>query len=114
MSYESALVAAGADVIAIKYFGSYQGDWWAKVKWNDEIQYINGCFGSCSGCDAFECELGWSDRDDPDYEQRLADFGRTYLECSYTFDQAIENAGRYSDWDSDAAEAVAWLKSVEQ
>lgn len=58
MSYEEALQAAGAEVLEFEQFGSYQGDWWAKVRYKDELGWVQGSYGSCSGCDAFESEFG--------------------------------------------------------
>ena len=60
MSYQEALEAAGATVHAFEFFGSYQGDWWAKVTYNGETGWVHGSYGSCSGCDAFEAEFGFS------------------------------------------------------
>jgi hypothetical protein len=84
--YQEAMEAAGAEVLAFEQFGSYQGEWYAKVKYNGEIGWVQGSYGSCSGCDAFEGEFGYtwyddlSDDEKADYQQRLADFGRTYLD----------------------------------
>ena len=50
MSYCQALEAAGAKILQFKSFGSYQGDWWAKVEYNGEIGWVAGSYGSCSGC----------------------------------------------------------------
>lgn len=58
MSYKKCLELAGAEVIVFQYFGSYQGDWWAKVRYNGQMGWVNGSFGSCSACDAFEFEFG--------------------------------------------------------
>ena len=52
MSYELALEEAGAKVLEFQSFGSFQGEWWAKVEYNGEIGWVAGCYGSCSGCDA--------------------------------------------------------------
>jgi len=46
MSYQIALEAAGAKILAFKEFGSYQGDWWAKVTYKNEMGWIKGCYGS--------------------------------------------------------------------
>jgi len=41
MSYDEALKAAGAEVLLYESFGSYQGDWWAKVvKRGDRVAQI--------------------------------------------------------------------------
>jgi hypothetical protein len=109
MSYEEALKAAGADIIAFENFGSYQGEWWAKVKYKGEVGWINGSFGSCSSCDAFEAEFGWHDEDKPDYQERLISFGSTYLDGLMTQEQAEKSASAYIEWDSDAEDMIEFL-----
>lgn len=110
--YEKALTAAGVKVLDFKQFGSYQGEWWAQVQFpNGEIYFVPGSYGSCSGCDSFDAEFGWSDDEKPDYLHRLKDFGRDYLQNCYAGDEAIKEASKNLDWDSDAEEMVAWLKS---
>lgn len=88
MSYREAMEAAGAKVLAMKDFGSYQGDWWAKVEFDGQLGWVNGSFGSCSHCDAFEAEFGWSYEDEPDAKERLAKFGASYLNQIMTQDEA--------------------------
>ena len=117
MSYESALVAAGATVHAMKSFGSYQGDWWAKVTFNGETGWVHGWYGSCSGCDAFLDEFDYGDERCPDckvaaatYQERLAAFGLTYLDDLYTQDEAIKVASENLEWDSDAQPMVDFIK----
>jgi hypothetical protein len=129
MSYEEALKAAGAEVLEYESFGSYQGDWWAKVRWNGGTGWINGSYGSCSGCDSFEAEFGWNDdqceehRYDEkqdgcescraaaaEYQRRLADFGRQYLDTIYSQAEAEAEAARNIEWDSDAPAMLAWIK----
>jgi hypothetical protein len=78
--YCEAMEAAGAKVLAYESFGSYQGEWYAKVEYNGEVGWVQGSFGSCSYCDAFDSEFGFDAEDAPDYQERLADFGRTYLD----------------------------------
>lgn len=41
------------EVYCYEEFGSYQGDWLAKVRKGDKVFWLKGCFGSCSGCDWF-------------------------------------------------------------
>ena len=128
MSYEEAMQAAGAEVLEFMQFGSYQGDWWAKVRYKDELGWAQGSYGSCSGCDAFEAEFGWADADCeehkynhkadcPDcqeakkkYDERLADFGRGYLDGLLTQEMAEKEASRNLDWDSDAKAMLDWLR----
>ena len=107
MSYQEALEAAGARVEAFASFGSYQGDWVAKI---GHDRYIMGAYGSCSGCDAFEAEFGWGGDEEGDYQQRLADFGRTYLDGQpYTKDEAMSQLIN-SDWiDESHDEIRAWF-----
>lgn len=54
MDYTDAMKAAGADVLAYQRFGSYQGDWWAKVAYEGRVFWVAGSYGSCSGCDQME------------------------------------------------------------
>ncbi len=98
-SYSGALRAAGVTVHACKWFGSYQGDWIADVTMLDGRRgLIKGGYGSCSGCDAFEAELGsdyhgWETGEGHDasvkpiegcatcaeYARKLKAFGEKYL-----------------------------------
>lgn len=131
MGYEKAMEAAGATVHGFERFGSYQGDWWAKVTFEGRTGFVNGCFGSCSYCDAFESEFGYSDprcethewdsegaKDcsgcmvaEAEYEDRLAAFGKEYLDNLMTGEQALAAAGKNIEWDHDAEEMVAWVKA---
>lgn len=137
MGYRSSLASAGATVFVFENFGSYQGDWYAKVLFKGELGWVSGSFGSCSGCDAFEGEFGWSDEDEfcaehvheygPDrgknrencvdcqalvgtYQKRLAEFGLTYLTDIQTQEQVESYAEKNIEWDSDAVEMLQWLK----
>lgn len=109
MSYKAALVAAGADVMAFEEFGSYQGDWWAAVMYRGEMGFVRGSYGSCSGCDSFQAEFTSAYEDTPGYNERLAKFGESYLDVLYTQEQAIKEAGRNSEWDSEADLMVAFV-----
>lgn len=112
-SYEAALWATGVKVLGYETFGSYQGDWWAKVEFpNHQVGFIHDYYGSCSGCDAFEAEFGWKDDESPAYLHRLKDFGRGYLSDINTFDQAIEKASENLKWDHDAQAMVDWLTKI--
>jgi hypothetical protein len=130
MSYEQALEAAGAKVLQFEQFGSYQGEWFALVELNGETGWVNGWYGSCTGCDAFEAEFGWNeeycaehrygrnkpdcadcDKTKADRAAKLADFGKTYLDTVLTQAQAEEQAGRNVEWDSDAVEMLAFIKA---
>lgn len=112
MSYQRALEAAGAEVLSFEEFGSYQGEWWAKVRVNGQEGWINGCFGSCSGCDAFEAEFGWyDDESSAAYQEKLADFGRPYVDGLMTQEEAEKSAARNIEWDSDAEPMLAYIKA---
>lgn len=107
MSYDKALEAAGAEIILFEMFGSYQGDWWAKVKHNGVIGWVHGSFGSCTGCDAFEAEFGYDDDEDsPDFQKRLVDFGNTYMNPLYTQKQAEEIAEKESYGEQEQIEFI--------
>ena len=79
MGYSIALAAAGCEVLEYEHTGSYQGDWYALVKYQDEVGVVTGNYGSCSVCDSFEAEFNYNDDEKPDYQERLAAFGETYL-----------------------------------
>jgi len=113
MSYEKAMEAAGAKIIAFENFGSYQGEWWALVSYEGQSGWVNGSFGSCSGCDAFESEFGWNDEDKPDYQERLAEFGKGYLETLMSQFEAVEVASKNISWDVEAEDMVKFIKEHE-
>jgi len=112
MSYELALGAAGAEVLEFETFGSYQGDWWAYVRYKNKHGWVTGSFGSCSGCDAFEAEFGWSDNDKPDYLDRMKEFGLTYLDPLLTQEEAESEAARNLEWDHEAKEMLEFIKTT--
>lgn len=120
MSYDSALEAAGAKILAYGSFGSYQGEWYAKVEYNGEVGWVEGSYGSCSGCDAFDAEFGyyWYDEDGSgeekaDYQLRLADFGKSYLDGLYSQEQQenkLEREIEDCSW-GDYEEVLAFVKA---
>lgn len=129
MGYESALEAAGATVHKFKSFGSYQGDWWAKVTFNGQDGWAHGYFGSCSYCDAFDREFDYGyDCDEhrylsgdktgcaecvrleADYNARLKTFGLRYLTELYTQEEAEKEASSNLEWDMDATAMLNWIK----
>ena len=89
MSYSEALVAVGCEVLDYVEFGSYQGEWLALIRKDGELGVCEGSYGSCSVCDSFESEFGYGDEDSEDYQQRLADFGESYLPAN-TIQEMIE------------------------
>lgn len=110
MSYEKAIEAAGAKVHCAEYFGSYQGNIWAKVTHEGKTGWVCiGC-GSCSGCDSYEAftsDLGWDV--DPTQEQ-LAEFGRDYLDEILTQEKAEAQCAKDLEWDSDAQKALNYIR----
>ena len=135
VGYEKALLAAGAEVLAYKSFGSYQGDWYCIAKVEGRVKIVHGSYGSCSHCDAFENEFGYGARDmcdehyysrfgskteDPceackrakeTYDAKLIEFGKTYLDlCSQETPEAyIRSVKERLDWDTDSQEIIDWL-----
>lgn len=134
-NYIRTLQYCGATVYESKKFGSYQGDWWAFVEYNDERFFVHGTFGSCPVCDSFQSETDSSFfYDDPfdvlngkevynDYGIRrtLTDdekielsgiikmIGHRYLDDPLTYDQAIKIASVDLDWDEDAQDMVDFI-----
>lgn len=136
MGYQEALEAAGATVHEIEYFGSYQGDWLARVTYNGVTGYVHGWFGSCSYCDGFEAEFGYGyedarcDRDEHRYERtlpacndclaafakyndRLVAFGEAYLDDIKPYSETRRYFEPSLEWDTDAHGLVAWLDKTE-
>jgi hypothetical protein len=114
MSYQSALTAAGANVIAFQEFGDWQGSWVALVEYKGERGWVQGSFGSCSHCDSFEAEFGWDAEEEDDYEQRLASFGESYMGGLQTTQQVLSQFERSSEWDLDAEDAIFWIRETQQ
>jgi hypothetical protein len=129
MSYEKALEAAGAKVLAFEQFGSYQGDWWALVETDDHIGWVHDYFGSCSHCDAFESDFGYgavfevgehmwdrngsrvaTEADVAPWREKLRAFGAAYLENILTQQEAEKLAAENIEWDGNAAEMLAFIK----
>ena len=126
-NYCAALIAAGATVHSFETFGDYQGSWWAKVTYKSETGFTNGCFGSCSGCDAFmnefddikeKCDIWWRSILHPtdcaeckelktNYDNLVGTFGKQYLEdVLLTYDKAIEISSKNLDWDDEQQKIV--------
>lgn len=128
MSYKHALEVAGIPVLAFEAFGSYQGNWLAKVPGG----YICGAYGSCSGCDAYESEFGysfheWCDdhygHNEPScnackkakaqYDERLIAFGRNYIEQLTDAASLRERFEEQAEWDMEAKAILEWLAEQE-
>jgi hypothetical protein len=96
--YELALTAAGAIVHNFEQFGSYQGRWVAYVTYQNKTGWVTDYYGSCSGCDNFEADVGYK-TDEPDYPKRVIDFGKKYLEEILTQDEMEKIAREHSTYD---------------
>ena len=115
MSYEQALEAAGARVLAFQEFGDWQGSWVALVECQGQRGWVQGAFGSCDHCDSFEAEFSWdSDFACEDVQERLAQFGRGYLDDLLTAEQVLRQYDADADWDSDSADAALWVRHAQQ
>lgn len=132
MGYRETMELAGAVVYIFEEFGSYQGEWWAKVNYNDKIGWVNGSYGSCSGCDSFEAEFGYKlhkheDNDCVTYYsfpeeykencphcqdlmKRMKEFGEEYLDNIMTQEEAEKYASKYIEWDLEAQEMLRFLQ----
>lgn len=129
-SYKEAMEKAGAEVELFEEFGDYQGSWWAKVSYKGKAGWVNGSFGSCSGCDAFlgefdyegyKCEEHRYESDEKssncddckkkksEYDERLAEFGKGYLDEILTKDEAIKKASENIEWDMDAQGMIDFI-----
>lgn len=115
--YHWALEKACATVHAFKEFGSYQGDWYAKVSYEGKDGWSQGSYGSCSGCDSFQAELS------SDYDENYSDlgyrkesvikFGKEYLEEIVSKEDALKEAKRNIEWDMDAENIVKFMEDNE-
>lgn len=115
MSYKHSLEAAGARVIAFEHFGDWQGSWIALVEYRGETGWVQGAFGSCTACDAFQGEFGWDDDFESEYgRERLASFGRTYLEGLMPIERVLSRYLAESEWDTEAADVVFWIRETAQ
>ena len=112
-SYEAALKAAGAAVVAYASFGSYQGDWLALCYYNGEFRWVHGSYGSCSACDSFEGEFGeiWREEDNPaEYQRRLVEFGKTYLEDDPVDEAQLDRWREQAEWDSETQDMLKFIE----
>jgi hypothetical protein len=137
MGYQEAIEANDFVVKDFKEFGSYQGTWIAIIETEDGDRFIEGSYGSCSGCDAFQAEFDYSDepserdgkyyvnyeettKEEHDkaaetYKQRLKKFGESYTDDQQTKEEIVARyekkcAEEYA-WDDDK-EILEWLKSL--
>ena len=115
MSYQDSLVAAGARVLAFQEFGDWQGSWVALVEYQGQRGWVQGAYGSCDYCDAFQSEFSWdSDFACQDVQEQLVQFGRCYLNDLQTTEQILRQYDADADWDSDSADAAAWVRHAQR
>lgn len=105
--YITALEAAGMKVLADREFGDYQGDWIALVEYNGEIGYIQDCYGSCSGCDSYESDVGY----DATPEQ-IREFGLRYTDQIVSYDLLMKKYQEQGKWDREANDVVKFLEET--
>lgn len=111
-SYDGSLAAAGATVHAFQMFGSYQGDWLAKVTLPDgRTGWIKDGYGSCSGCDGLEATFSYSERESADYAEKYAAFGRNYFDALLTQEEAEKAVSENIEWDMDAPPMLAFVQA---
>jgi hypothetical protein len=136
MSYCKTLEAAGAVIHCFEEFGSYQGDWLALVTYQGKTGWVNGSYGSCSGCDSFQAEFGYYDEPENTYEEwktswrreededlsieryefvkqdflhRYSEFGEGYLESLMTQQEIEKHLSENLDWDMSAQEMLDFV-----
>jgi hypothetical protein len=116
MSYHDSLIAAGAKVFEFEEFGDYQGTWYALVEYKGQKGLVKGYYGSCSGCDAFESEFEefgfYNKRDKNEYNERLKEFGESYLCDIITPEEALKECEKASSWDLESKDMVRFLKQL--
>lgn len=113
MSYLKSLEAAGAKVHHFQEFGSYQGDWLACVTYKGQKGFVQGAYGSCSGCDAFQGEFDYSyDKESKDHDQRLALFGESYLLTILNSEEILQQH-KDNDWDMELDELRKWVTTIQ-
>lgn len=108
--YEWALIAAGAEVLVFNAFGSYQGDWLAKVNYQGQIGWIHDYYGSCSVCDAFEADLGYDYGDAGYKEEKVISFAKRYLDEIGSYEEVFEDISKNSSWDMEAQKMMNFMK----
>lgn len=137
MGYGKALEAAGARLLSMEHFGSYQGDWIAYVEGDGGARlFVTGSYGSCSGCDAFQAEISAVDghfhgedyvyHGSPgfdaagcdscaEYDQKLVEFGAHYLRAAQTPEELVAKFERElagDCWDrEETQEQLDWVRA---
>lgn len=110
-SYHWALQYAGYKVLAFEYFGSYQGDWIAKVEIDGQVGWIKDYYGSCPVCDAFAAECDHEDRTKKEWKSFCKKFVKYYISEIRTYEEVLEEAKTNISWDSEAKDMVKWIEA---
>lgn len=132
LNYEDVLKFAGAEILAFKSFGDFEGTWAARINYNGVIGWTFGSYGSCSACDALQGEFDYrncvcfdhrvgsigtkiSDCKDcaemrEKIENDLKSFARVYLESLLSTDKALSLVESYES----ANEISSWIREVTQ
>jgi hypothetical protein len=138
MGYSEAIESNGLKIKEMKEFGSYQGTWIAIL---EDGRFIEGSYGSCSGCDAFQAEFNydeeivkqengkyypnnntWEDEitegeaiaKNKEYSEKLKSFGKRYTDSAETKEEIVS---RYTIKCNDEfawdddKEILEWLKT---
>jgi len=115
-SYEDILHRIYDEVLFYNEYGSYQGDWLAKVKKGDEEFWLWGWYGSCSGCDWFLAETNYPwlrDLEDTNFDdffekvkeetkRLIKSFVDNYEADKFTKEELITNLeNKLKEWDDD-------------
>ena len=69
----------------------YQGLWFSAGKLGEQIYFIQGSFGSCSGCDWLQALDGYPDAEMKETYRKLVPVGTTRAEVIKFFDNEINN-----------------------
>lgn len=122
--YAEAMALSGAKILNYEQFGSYQGEWLAAVEYEGRKFFVAGSYGSCSGCDALEAEVGhcysnihYGGADDDDIDpcscaasrETARRIGLGYLEDPRTADELLKYFGEHT-W-GDYEEIITWLQA---
>jgi len=132
MDYIDALKFGGATVHDYESFGSYQGEWLAKVTYEGKTGWVKGSYGSCSGCDALQAEFGYESHTCGDEEyynplfgdegfregcpqcqklkKKMISFGQGYLDQILTQEEVEKEVSEYLGWDTEAGKMLKYVK----
>ena len=122
-SYEEAFACVeGVTVEWAEYYGSYQGNFLCKIQKAGETLYIYDSYGSCSGCDSFQAEFGWStyyyesegvtqEERLAHVKQRMAKWSFSYIESALPLQQMMNYLqNECGQWDDEAIKALKRLE----